>query len=97
MRLKIHPELQETQKSEPHVAMVNAVEAAEGKALPRDSKKSRKQLIDTRSNIDVRVYQEAVTEQRLALEKEMEVIMQREEDFENPFSFKDLTNSLASR
>ena len=99
MRLKIHNErLSDLKKLEdelPQAELAKAVKPTEGKTLPGMGQLSRKQLADTRNNINVRAYQEVMTEQRLNLEKEMEEIMQREEDFDNPFSFRDLTNPLA--
>lgn len=100
--MKIHTDgLSKARKPEegtlPRTAQANAVKPTEGRTLPAQSQKSRKQLTDTRSNIDVRAYREAVNEQRLALEKEMEEIIKREDDFDNPFSFRDLTNTLALR
>ena len=98
MRLRIHhAKLSDFKKLEDESVQAEhaqAVKPSEGKALPGAGQLSRKQLTDTRDNINVRAYQEIMTEQRLALEKEMEDILQREEDFDNPLSFRDLTNSL---
>lgn len=69
-------------------------------ALPRQSKlpiakgnMDRKQQVRALTDKSDSFW-EAGKEQREALEREMEAIVENEEDFDNPMSFRDLANSM---